>query len=83
MRHLTRGQREQLQALSRAKQSQRTIAKILGCAQSTVARELRRTALPVRPERNHFSDKSDGGQPAILLPGRQREAFKVKVRMRR
>jgi len=42
MQHLTRSQRDQLQALVRAKQTQTTIAQIIGCSQPTVSRELKR-----------------------------------------
>jgi IS30 family transposase len=42
MAHLTRSLRDQLEALYRARLSQRDIAHILGCNQSTVSRELRR-----------------------------------------
>jgi IS30 family transposase len=42
MAHLTRSLRDQLEALYRARLSQRRIARILGCQQSTVSRELAR-----------------------------------------
>lgn len=44
MPHLTRSQRDQLQALRSAHRRQREIARILGCAQSTVSPELRRNS---------------------------------------
>jgi transposase, IS30 family len=57
MAHLTRWQREQLQALSRAKHSQREIARILGCTQSTVSRELERNSTgPTRRYTAHIAD---------------------------
>ncbi len=43
MAHLTRSRRDQLEALHRAQLSQTEIARILGCHQSTVSRELRRS----------------------------------------
>ena len=48
MTHLTRSQREQLEALRRAQHSQQFIAKLLGCAQSTVSREIRRNGAGAR-----------------------------------
>lgn len=44
MAHLTRSQRDQLQALKRAKHKQEDIAEIIGCSQSTVSRELKRNS---------------------------------------
>ena len=44
MAHLTRSQRDQLQALKCAKQKQQKIAGIIGCSQSTDSRELRRNS---------------------------------------
>lgn len=43
MAHLTRSLRDQLEALYRARLSQRGIARILGCNQSTISRELERS----------------------------------------
>lgn len=43
MAHLTRSRRDQLEALYRARLSQSEIARILGCNQSTVSRELQRS----------------------------------------
>jgi len=47
MTHLTRIQRAQLQALRAAGHDQKEIAILIGCAQSTVSRELRRNKTPV------------------------------------
>ena len=44
MAHLTRSQRDQLHALVRAKQTQISMASILGCSQSTISRELKRNS---------------------------------------
>jgi len=43
MAHLTRSRRDQLEALYRARLPQRNIARILGCDQSTVSRDLQRS----------------------------------------
>lgn len=48
MAHLTRSQRDQLQALHRACHTQERIADIIGCDQSTVSRELRRNSSPTQ-----------------------------------
>lgn len=47
MAHLTRCQRDQLDALHRAGHTQQTIADLIGCSQGTVSRELRRGSSPV------------------------------------
>jgi IS30 family transposase len=47
MAHLTRFQREKLQALRAAGHDQKEIASFIGCHQSTVSRELRRNKTPV------------------------------------
>jgi IS30 family transposase len=46
MAHLTRSQRDQLAALYRAQHTQKEMADIIGCDQSTVSRELRRGTSP-------------------------------------
>lgn len=48
MAHVTRSQRDQLEALHRAGHTQQEIADILGCHQSTVSRELIRSRPPLR-----------------------------------
>lgn len=48
MAHLTRSQRDQLEALRRAGHTQQEMANILGCHQSTVSRELKRGSPPIK-----------------------------------
>lgn len=44
MQHLTRSRRDQIEALHRARHTQKTIAEIVGCHQSTISRELARSS---------------------------------------
>lgn len=44
MSHLTRSRRDQIEALHRARHSQKDIARIVGCHQSTISRELARSS---------------------------------------
>lgn len=48
MSHLTRSQRDQLQVLIQTGTKQHLIADLIGCSQSTISRELQRSAPPVR-----------------------------------
>jgi transposase, IS30 family len=43
MKHLTRSQRDQLEVLIQTGTKQKTIAALIGCSQSTISRELRRS----------------------------------------
>ncbi len=48
MKHLTRSQRDQLQVLIQTDTKQEEIAALIGCSQSTISRELKRSRPPIR-----------------------------------
>lgn len=48
MAHLTRSQRDQLEILYRLSKRQTEMAILIGCSQSTISRELRRSSPPIR-----------------------------------
>jgi len=71
MPHLSRSQRDQLQVLSRAKHPQRDIARVLGCHQSTVSRELGRNSTgPTRRYTGHIADVRAAERRSAALAAR-------------